>query len=244
MCTAVIMQPTYLPWPGYFDLMDQSDIFVFLDSVQFDKRSWQQRNRIKCSTGEQMLTVPVFSKGQFYQNICEVRIDHSSNFIESHIKAIQINYARSRYFSRYFNEIAGILRKKHILLCDLNIEIILWIKEVFGLRAKILRSSSLNIQGNKVALLADICKSLGVSHYLSPRGSLDYISQNNFFDEYGIQLSYQNYEPAFYHQLFGEFIPYLSTLDMLLNEGEQSLAIIRAGRKLNKELILEKRVTL
>ena len=85
MRTAVIMQPTYLPWPGYFDLMDQSDIFVFLDYVQFDKRSWQQRNRIKSAAGEQMLTVPVFSKGQFSQNIYEVHVDHSSNFIESHL---------------------------------------------------------------------------------------------------------------------------------------------------------------
>ena len=239
MRTAVIMQPTYLPWPGYFDLMDQSDIFVFLDSVQFDKRSWQQRNRIKSAAGEQMLTVPVFSKGQFSQNIYEVHVDHSSNFIESHIKAIQLNYAKSKYFSRYFNEITKILRKRHVLLCDLNIEIILWIKEMFGLKAEILRSSSLNVQGNRVALLADICRSLGASHYLSPKGSMDYITRNNLFDEYGIQLSYQNYEPVPYRQLYGEFVPCLSTLDLLFNEGEQSLNIIRAGRKLNKSLIKE-----
>ena len=77
MTTAAIMQPTYLSWLGYFNLVDRSDVFVFLDSVQFDKRSWQQRNRIKTSTGELMLTVPVLTKGRFDQNICDVKIDKS-----------------------------------------------------------------------------------------------------------------------------------------------------------------------
>ena len=85
MTTIAIMQPTYLPWLGYFDLIDRSDILVFLDSVQFDKRSWQQRNRIKTPNGELMLTVPVLTKGKFDQKICDVMIDQSQNFEKKHL---------------------------------------------------------------------------------------------------------------------------------------------------------------
>ncbi|MCK5082503.1 MAG: WbqC family protein [Candidatus Omnitrophica bacterium] len=231
MTIAAIMQPTYLPWLGYFDLMDQSDVFVFLDSVQFDKRSWQQRNRIKCPNGEQMLTVPVLTKGLFRQKIFEARIDPDSNFADSHIRSIQLNYAKAKYFPQYFGQLEAILKKRQTLLVDLNMDLISWFKEVLGIKAQTIRSSSLNILGKKADLLANICKELNIEHYLSPAGSGGYIGEDNVFDEYGIRLSYQNYEPVLYRQLYGEFIPYLSVLDLLFNEGEQSLAVIRAGRK-------------
>ncbi len=233
MRTAVIMQPTYLPWAGYLDLMDQSDVFVFLDSVQFDKRSWQQRNRIKCPKGEQMLTVPVLSKGQFYQKINEVRVDPSSDFIEGHIKAVQLNYAKAKYFPKYFDGFARVLRKKHTLLADLNVDLITWFKDILGIQAQLSRSSGLKVEGKKTELLVDICKSVKADHYLSPLGSKVYISENNLFEKHGIELSYQNYQPMIYRQLHGEFIPYLSVLDLLFNEGEQSLAVIRSGRQSN-----------
>lgn len=230
MRTGVITQPIYLPWVGYFDLMDRSDIFVLLDSVQFDKRSWQQRNRIKCPRGELMLTVPVLSKGQFHQKIQDVRIDPGSNFVKDHIKAIQLNYARSEYFYRYADEVFAILNKKHVLLADLNIDLILWFKDVLRIQTEIVRSSSLNVLGKKSELLVHICKELGIERYLSSAGSMTYINENNLFDENGIQLNYQNYEPVPYRQLHGEFIPYLSMLDLLFNEGKESLNIVRAGR--------------
>src|SRR3990167_8474438 len=87
-CTIAIMQPTYLPWMGYFDLMDQCDVFVLLDSVQFERRSWQQRNRIKTPQGELWLTVPVLSKGRREQKICQVEIDRSRDFQQKHIRTI------------------------------------------------------------------------------------------------------------------------------------------------------------
>ena len=213
--------------------MDQSDVFVFLDSVQFDKRSWQQRNRIKCPHGEQMLTVPVLSKGQFYQKINEALIDPSSDFVEGHIKTAQLNYAKSKYFQEYFDGFAGILRKKHTLLADLNIDLITWFKDILGIQAQLLRSSGLKVEGKKTELLVEICKAVQADHYLSPAGSKVYISENNLFEKHGIELSYQNYRPVAYRQQHGEFIPYLSILDLLFNEGEQSLSIIRSGRQSN-----------
>ena len=106
------MQPTYLPWLGYFVLINRSDVFVFLDSVQFDKRSWQQRNRIKTPNGELMLTVPVLTKGRFNQNICDAIIDKSQKFEKKHFSSIRSNYMKSKYSKLYIQELEKIFNSK------------------------------------------------------------------------------------------------------------------------------------
>jgi len=224
------MQPTYLPWLGYFDLMDQSNVFVFLDSVQFDKRSWQQRNRIKGPSGELPLTVPVLTKGRRSQRIYEAEIDLVSNFYEKHIKAIQLSYRKARFFEKYVDDITATLSQRHRYLAEMNIDLILWFSQTLGIQTEFIRSSTLSAQGNKAELLADICGLVKADRYLSPIGSKDYIDQNNPFTDKGIELCYHAYEHPSYEQLFGNFLPYLSVLDLLLNEGERSLSIIRSGR--------------
>jgi len=227
-----IMQPTYLPWLGYFSLMDRVDTFVILDSVQFDKRSWQQRNRIKTPHGEHILTVPVLTKNRFYQKINEVEIVKDSNFVEDHIKAIQLNYAKAPFFNTYFKDLAALLRKDHHHLFDLNIDIIRWLKESFNIRTEIVSSSQLEPSGAKVELLVDICTKLDATGYLSPAGSKIYMNESDLFALKNIKVEYQDYQPMVYTQLFGEFIPYLSAIDLLFNEGERSLAVIQAGERL------------
>lgn len=230
---AVIMQPTYLPWVGYFDLMDQADIFVYLDSVQFEKRSWQQRNRMKKLDGEMYLTVPVLSKKRFEQRIKEVEIDPSSKFFDEHLKSVQWNYVKAPYFKDYFPAFSEILQQRHVKLADLNLDLIEWFKNILKIKTRTIRSSLLDVNGNKTALLIAICKALNCDEYLSPPGSRGYIEENNLFREHGISLHYHQYQPVPYAQKFGEFIPYLSVLDLLFNEGPNSLSIIRGGRKEN-----------
>jgi hypothetical protein len=232
MRTAVIMQPTYLPWLGYFDLMDQSDVFVFLDSVQLQKRSWQQRNRIKNSGGELMLTVPVCSKGKRDQKICEAQIDLSRDFQEKHLRAIQMYYAKAGFFQRYFDELAAILTKRQCYLAELTIEIICWLKDSIGIDTELMRSSSLNVQGKRTELLLNICKAVGADVYLSAAGSKAYIEENDLFKADGMELRYHQYKHPVYKQLYGDFIPHLSAIDLLLNEGDKSISIIRSGRAL------------
>jgi hypothetical protein len=231
MRTAAIMQPTYLPWLGYSDLMDQSDVFVFLDSVQFDKRSWQQRNRIKAPSGELLLTVPVFSKGKRDQRICEVQIDYTTNFEEKHIKTIERCYGKAPFFEKYAGELAAILKKRQQYLAELTIDLIDWIRGTIGIKTELVRSSSLDAQGRKVELLVNICKSVRAECYLSPLGSKVYIEENDSFRQNNIELEYQNFEHPIYTQLHGDFIPSLSVIDLLFNEGERSLEIIRSGRR-------------
>lgn len=229
--TIAIMQPTYLPWLGYFDLMDRVDYFVFLDSVQFSKRSWQQRNRIKTSKGELILTVPVLAKGKYKQKINQVRINQSEDFVNKHLKALEYNYSKARLFKKYFSHILEILEKKHAFLADLNIDLILWLKKTIGIKTRLIRSSSLKVKGRAAELLVNICKALETRHYLSPVGAKTYIKDGQIFKKNSIQLSYQQYKHPVYKQLFGKFADHLSVIDLLFNEGNNSLEIIRSGRK-------------
>src|SRR5205823_3408897 len=145
-----ISQPTYLPWLGYFDLIDQVDAFVLLDSVQFEKQSWQQRNRIKTPTGLQWLTVPVVFRGRLGQRIMEVII-RDPEFPRKHLRAIELNYRRAPFFDRYFPELARILEQhpsgSH--LADLNLEIIRWVCAALGIQTTLIRSSELHQDGRR-----------------------------------------------------------------------------------------------
>jgi len=177
--------------------------------------------------------VVTFIKASFInkdQRICEVQIDQTSNFAEKHIKTIEHNYSKAPFYEQYMDEFATILRKRHQYLAELTIELIDWLKGAAGIETELVRSSSLGVQGAKVELLVATCKSVGAERYLSPLGSKVYIDENNIFPQNNIELEYQNFEHPKYAQLHGDFIPYLSVIDLLFNEGEHSLEIIRSGR--------------
>ena len=226
--TIAIMQPTYLPWVGYFDLMDQSDLFIFLDTVQFEKCSWQKRNNIKTSSGETWLTIPVKRNG-LHQKLIEIEINRSSPFQKKHIKTIEYAYSKAPYYYQYMPALQEVLQKEHQYLIELTIEICLWIRAMLGIETEIIRSSNLKSSGSNVDLVIALCKEVGAQRYYSPRGAAEYIGENNTFLYNNIDLVYQNYLPVTYQQLHGNFIPYLSVIDLLMNEGEKSLSIIRAG---------------
>ncbi len=223
------MQPTYLPWIGYFALMDSIDIFVYLDSVQFDKRSWQQRNKIKTANGAQRLTVPVFTKSLSSQLISRVRIDYSQHFPEKHLKSIELAYKKAMYYDTLFDELFAIINRRYDKLCDLNIALIDLLKIKLGITTKCIKSSSLKTKYKKDELLADICETLSADTYISPIGSRDYMKKSKAFLSRNIKVLYNNYVHPRYSQIHGNFIEYLSCIDLLFNEGPKSLKIIRSG---------------
>ncbi len=228
-----IAQPTYLPWLGYFDLLDQTDKFVFLDSVQFEKRSWQQRNRIKTPTGLQWLTVPVISRGKREQRIADAEI--GTEFWRDHLRSIAMNYRRAPFFDRYYGALSDLMRSvaSSSNLATLTISLVRWFAEVMEIRTPTLRSSELPVQGKRTDLLAEICGSLGATSYLSPLGSAEYlVNELPIMMEQKIEVAFQHYQHPVYQQLFPPFQPYASALDLLFNEGENALAIIRSGRRL------------
>jgi hypothetical protein len=228
-----IAQPTYLPWLGYFDLIDQVDTFVFLDSVQFEKQSWQQRNRIKTPRELQWLTVPVVFRGRFGQLIQQVEI-REAEFWRNHLRAVELNYRRAPFFHNYFSDLGSLLRlfTSGSLLVELNVRLIEWLMKALGIRTKLVRSSSMNQEGKRGELLINLCESLGAKVYLSPFGSAVYLlNEIGPFSENGIEVLFQHYEHPEYRQQFPPFCPYASVLDLLFNEGDRSLEILRGGRR-------------
>jgi WbqC-like protein family len=227
-----ISQPAYLPWLGYFDLIDQVDTFVLLDSVQFAKQSWQQRNRIKTPSGLQWLTVPVVRRGHFGQRIFEVQI-RDAEFWRKHLRAIELNYRRAPFFQQYFPEFGEILeRHSGQKLFHLTRQLIGWFSHVLGLETKILRSSELEPEGRRGELLVNLCRLLRAESYLSPLGSAAYLMDaSQLFSRAGIVVGFQHYEHPEYRQRFPPFESHASVLDLIFNEGPNSLAILRSGRR-------------
>jgi len=229
MTSAAIMQPTYLPWIGYFALIDRVDQFVFLDSVQFERRSWQQRNRIKTATGVQLLTVPVLKKGRREEAIRSVEISPGSGFVKKHVRAIESAYGRARYFEAYAPALFALFEREQKLLADLNIAIILWLARAFGITTPSRRSSSMAAEGKRDALLVAISQELGADQYVSPPGAHAYLDGNIAFPAAGIALTWHDYRHPDYPQLHGPFLPYMAAIDLLFNAGPDSLATIRRG---------------
>jgi hypothetical protein len=226
----VVMQPTYLPWIGYFDLIGQADIFVFLDTVQFEKQSWQQRNRIKTSQGVQWLSVPVFHS--FGQKIIDVRINNQTKWRRKHWMSLFTNYGKAPFWSLYGPELDQLYQREYYRLAELNIDLVKLLCGMFGIKPRFLRTSEQPpLPGTKVEPLIALCKQLGADTYLSPAGSRAYLESETPFRESGISLVFQEYEHPIYPQLHGGFISHLSVVDLLMNTGPRAPEIILSGRK-------------
>jgi len=217
-----IMQPTFMPWSGYFALMNAVDHFVFLDDVQFDKRSWQQRNKIKTDVGEVFLTLPVRTKGRFIQNINMVELSEFTKIAHKHLKTIEFAYSKSKYFKTVFPLIEHEYTMGYSKLSDLNISLISRFRELIGISVQTSRSSELACDGVKEKKLLAICKELGASEYLSPFGSSNYLVDIDEWHSADISVKYFALNPQPYKQLYGDFISHLSVLDLLMNNLEKS----------------------
>jgi hypothetical protein len=231
-----IMQPTFMPWIGYFDLIDSVDCFVFYDDVQLVRSSWQVRNRIKTPNGELMLTIPVLKTARRDDLlISDAFIDYSFNWVEKYLKSITNSYRKAIFFDELFNLLYDLFHKKYEKLADLNIDVITALSNKMNLKVEFKRSSELiGIEGIKDQRLVNVCKLLNSNRYLSPIGSSVYIEKESEAGEFmksGINLFYQNYTHPEYKQLYGEFLPYMSIVDLIANEGfEGAVKIIRSGR--------------
>ena len=229
------MQPTFLPWLGYFYMIDKADEFVFLDNVQFDKRSWQQRNKIKTPNGDDWITVPVLSKGMSKQLIQDVEISYEKNRspLKKIFRTIEQNYNKSRYFKFYIDKLNLFNDRSISKLSCLNQKLIEWVCEEYSISTPLIRASELSADGSKETLLLNICKSRGASHFLSAPGSKNYLEGKTLFDIHGISVIYQCYSHPKYTQLYGDFIPYMCILDLLFNEGPKGYDILRSNNKLS-----------
>ena len=217
--TCVIMQPTYLPWAGYFNLLCSASSIVFLDDVQFEKQSWQQRNRILTSNGCLWLTVPV-RRYSLSQTINSIEIEVKHEWRNKHIKSIEQAYSKHPYFKDLFKILEIIANPDIHSLSLLNIEIILSICNEIEIFTPITFSSNLLIEGTRSERLIKICKKLNCNIYLSPIGAKDYLVSDNLFKNSEVELVFQNYIPPVYRQKRQcSFISHISILDVIANIG-------------------------
>jgi hypothetical protein len=217
---SAIIQSNYLPWKGYFDIIHDVDIFVFLEDVQYTKNDWRNRNIVKTSQGTAWITVPVL--GGTHQMIYEAKIDNSRNWAEKHMKTIQSNYAAAPYYHSYCDEINSIYAVEALTISELNIVGIKTICKLLDLNTEFVNSIDLDVSGHKDDKLIEICQQIGAEEYLSGPAAKDYIDDSKF-ESADISLQYKDYSgyPE-YPQLWGDFIHTISIIDLIFNCGEKA----------------------
>ncbi len=229
-----VLQPSYLPWLGYFDQIDRVDVFVYYDDVQYDRNGWRNRNRVKGPNGPVWLTVPVKHTGRGLQRICDVEIDGQRNWAQKHLRSIAQFYAKAPYVNDYIPRLTELLGQTWTHLADLDIAINEAIIEWLGLGARVVRSSTLRVEGDRNERLIHICRHFGAGHYLSGNAAKSYVDLEAFAAS-GISVEWQDYEHPNYSQLHGTFVSHLSTIDLLMNAGPETLRILRSGRPIDSK---------
>ncbi len=227
--TLVVLQPGYLPWLGFFDQMRRSDIFVLYDDVQFDKHGWRNRNRIKSPTGPHWLTVPVVVT--IGQRIDEIEVDNRQPWARKHVGTIKQFYAKAPYLKRYLPELEDLLAgRRWERLIDVDMAVIKMLCGGLGVEPQWRRSSELGVGGERSQRLLNFCLHFGARRYLSGNAAQSYLDME-LFARHHIEVQWQNYEHPVYMQLHGEFFPFLSALDILLNCGDESASILTGNEK-------------
>ena len=223
-----VHQPQYLPWLGYFDKMDRADVFVLLDTVQFKKNEWQNRNRIKTASGPQWLTVPVTYR--FPQRIGEVGINNRERWQHRQRQAILTNYRQAPCWDFPAPLIEELLTPAWERLSLLNIASVAGLAKLLGISTPLFVASELpGFPEDPDRRLIAIVKHFGADTYLAGSGGRDYMDLD-LYRQSGINVSFQEYRHPVYEQRFGPFVPFLSVLDLLFNHGPASLTILRGER--------------
>jgi WbqC-like protein family len=234
--TLAIMQPTFLPWAGYFNLMAHCDQFVLLDDAQFEKQSWQSRNRLLVQ-GAAHTVIASTLKAHLETPINEIRLAPRRLWMDGLLRTITQSYATSAER----NELIAFIEESHAaaqdLLAEMNIGIILRMAERLGILPAIHRASTLNVEGKRSRRLEAMCHRLGETRYLSPVGSSEYLKEDSFGTGLALDLVFQNYRPLPYQQRKAKvFVSHLSIVDVVCQIGwEQAANYVRTGTPLLDE---------
>lgn len=228
MIKAAILQSNYIPWKGYFDLLNSVDEFVIYDDVQYTKRDWRNRNKIKTHNGLIWITIPVNVKGKYNQLINETKVS-DKNWNKEHWKSILLNYSKSQYFREYksiFEELYCNCKSDY--LNEINYHFMYAINEILGIKTNITYSSQYNLPAGQTERLLGICKELGATEYISGPAAKNYINEELFKQE-NIKLTWMDYSgyPE-YNQLYPPFEHGVSILDLIFSEGPNSVNYMKS----------------
>ncbi len=230
MKKVAIVQSNYIPWRGYFDLIAAVDELILYDDMQYTRRDWRNRNKIKTPQGLQWLTVPVKVKGKFHQRIRDTEID-GTDWQASHWKALRANYSRAAHTDAIVTTLAPLyLDAAYTHLSVLNRALIDWVCAYLGIQTRITDSSAYQLVEGKTERLVDLCRQVGATEYISGPAARAYLDDALFLDA-GITVTffeYHGYAP--YPQLWGDFVPDVSVLDLLFNCGDEAKRFLRYTR--------------
>lgn len=233
--SCAILQPHYLPWLGYFEMIDRVDLFVFLDDVQFIKREWKNRNRIRktgTATETKWITVPIDRACQ-RGPINEATLSKAENWVASHLASIHESYSKSPAYREFGPKLEqALLKHSKSTLAELNIGLLEEICRWLRIDTSIVRCSELGISGKREEKLRNVCEAVGANLYLANNATATYVTAEYFLEK-GIGFETQGYSHPEYAQFYKSdklpFIDYLSIMDLLFNHGDDSLSILRSG---------------
>lgn len=231
MKKVAIVQSNYIPWKGYFDIIAAVDEFILYDDMQYTRRDWRNRNRIKTPQGIQWLTVPVRVKGKYHQTIRETEID-GVGWASAHWKSLCHSYRKAAYFDAVAEQLEPLYLQAHYThLSQLNRTLIEWVCAQLGINTKISNSWDYNLGDRKTERLVDLCRQAGGSEYISGPAARDYLCESAFSDS-GLKLTWFDYSgyPE-YPQLWGEYQHGVTILDLLFNCGKEAPRYMKFVRR-------------
>lgn len=224
----VILQPSYIPWRGYFHQIQKADLFVFYDCVQYDAEGWRNRNQIKTSAGPLWLTIPVRAKGHTSLGtpIKDVVIDPVKPWRNKHLRSIEQNYSKAPHFARYAPLLREFYAREDAKLADFTCDFTVALARELGIaHTQFARSSTIAAEGAKTDRLLSILQQVGATHYLSGPAARGYLEEEKLAAA-GIALEYMSYDYPEYPQLHGAFQPQVSIIDLLCNTGPDAARYI------------------
>jgi len=224
-----IHQPEHLPWLGFFNKVDRADTLILLDTVQYRKNYFQNRNRVLMSGDPLWLTVPVATKGHTGRSIREMMIDNRTAWRRKHKETLLQAYGGHPFFDEHRGFFSQIYGQEWVGLSELNEHLIQYLLDHLGIAPKVFRSSDLGASGGKSELLLELCTKVGATIYLSGTSGREYLDERPF-ERAGVEVAYHTFKHPVYPQLgAGRFVSHLSAIDLLFNLGPDSLAVIREG---------------
>ncbi|MBI4616141.1 MAG: WbqC family protein [Planctomycetes bacterium] len=231
MTRVTIHQPNYLPYLGILDKIDRADVFVLLDTAQYVRDQFMNRNQIRTRQGSAWLTIPIPVSDCYLKRICDVPLPADGRWREKHWKSIQTHYGGSRHFEEYAPPLCELYAREWPGLSRMSEAILAWLLDAFGIRSRILRASEMDLGPELRAsdLLVDIAKRVGAERYLSGASGRKYLEAEKFVRA-GVALEFQDYHHPTYRQRFEGFVKNLAAIDLLFNEGPDSLRVLRSGR--------------
>lgn len=223
-----IHQPQFLPWLGYLDKIDRADLFVVLDTVQYTKNEWQNRNRIRTAQGWQWLTVPVLHR--FGQRLNEVRINQQVDWHAKHLRALEIHYGQAAHLEEFLEGLRNLYRDPWERLAALNLAVLRWLLEAFGITTPVRLASEMTLREDPTDRLIDICHTVGATRYLAGAGARQYMAMERF-DASGVRLEIQDFRHPVYRQCYAPFVPGMAAVDLLFTCGKDALPLLRRARQ-------------